>query len=62
MPRRRIEKTRADKLLDELPEDSQGPEAILGKDWTTQIIEWASSRASLASGAKPLSTLRAASH
>ncbi len=32
MPRRRIEKTRADELLDELLEDYQGPEAILGKD------------------------------
>lgn len=32
MPRRRIEKTRADELLDELLEDYQGPEAILGKE------------------------------
>jgi len=32
MPRRRIETTRADELLDELLEDDQGPEAILGKD------------------------------
>jgi transposase-like protein len=32
MPRRRIEKTRADELLDELLEDYQGPEAILGKN------------------------------
>lgn len=32
MPRRRIEKTHADELLDELLEDYQGPEAILGKD------------------------------
>jgi len=32
MPRRKIEKTRADELLDELLEDYQGPEAILGKD------------------------------
>jgi transposase-like protein len=32
MARRRIEKTRADELLDELLEDYQGPEAILGKD------------------------------
>jgi transposase-like protein len=32
MPRRRTEKTRADELLDELLEDYQGPEAILGKD------------------------------
>ena len=31
MPRRRIEKTRADELLDELLEDYQGPEAILGQ-------------------------------
>lgn len=32
MPRRRIEKTRADELLDELLEDYQEPEAILGKE------------------------------
>ncbi len=32
MPRRRIEKTRADELLDELLEDYQGAEAILGKE------------------------------
>lgn len=32
MPRRRIEKTRVDELLDELLADYQGPEAILGKD------------------------------
>jgi len=32
MPRRRIEKTRADELLDELLEDYQGPEALLGKE------------------------------
>lgn len=32
MARRRIEKTRADELLDELLEDYQDPEAILGKD------------------------------
>ena len=28
MPRRRIEKTRADELLDELLEDYQGPEKV----------------------------------
>ncbi len=32
MLRRRIEKTRADELLDELLEDYQCPEAILGKE------------------------------
>lgn len=32
MPRRKIETTRVDELLDELLEDYQGPEAILGKD------------------------------
>jgi len=32
MPRRRIEKTRADELLDELLEDYQGPQAILGEN------------------------------
>lgn len=32
MPRRRIEKTHADELLDELLEDYQRPEAILGKN------------------------------
>ncbi|CAA9308745.1 hypothetical protein AVDCRST_MAG92-5664 [uncultured Coleofasciculus sp.] len=32
MPRRKIAKTRTDELLDELLEDYQGPEAILGKD------------------------------
>ncbi len=29
MPRRRIEKIRADELLDELLEDYQGPKALL---------------------------------
>lgn len=44
MPRRRIEKTRADELLDELLEDYQGPEAILGqegllKQLTKRLVE-----------------------
>jgi non-canonical (house-cleaning) NTP pyrophosphatase len=32
MPRRKIETSRADELLEELLEDYQGPEAILGKE------------------------------
>ncbi len=44
MPRRRIEKTRADELLDELVEDYHGPEAILGqegllKQLTKRLVE-----------------------